>query len=620
VTMSSAGTFTVGTTGVIKTLAGLTGDVSVGSGAFAYNEAMALTNNGLISSQTSGRTLTINPATSFTNGAPGTLEAKSGGILTIVPTGTWTNAGMISVNAATVNLGGTFNATGGIGTWNNTGGTVNVTGTITNTGNALTLNNATGSWSMTGGTINGGTLAVADGKTLNATGMGGTLSGVTVNGDLNFLPGFNSKLVIAGGTTFSTAHMAGNYSTIGFVPAQTLSGTIQFEPGGDQSSVTMSSAGTFTVGTTGVIKTLAGLTGDVSVGSGGFAYNAAMALVNNGLISSQVNGRTLTINPATSFTNSGIIEAINGGTLAVPLGYTQTAGITRVSGVSSISAIEPATVNKLNTITIAGGRLEGTGTIMANVVNSATIAPGLSAGILTITGDTTLTATSTVQIEIGGTTPGTQYDQLHVAGQLALGGTLNVSAISSFNPAAGNLFDFLDWGALNGKFTSVLLPGLSSPYAWYTSQLYNSGRVSVIDTNFLPGDFNRDGHVNAADVQAMLAALTDLNAYKSTNSLNSAQLLSIGDIDLSGTLNNTDLQALVNLLKSGGGSVAAVPEPASIVLLALPLPGLAFAAVRRRNRELRCGPRCGHINLTISRMSQQSTLVTQAVSLKKSTL
>ena len=79
----------------------------------------------------------------------------------------------------------------------------------------------------------------------------------------------------------------------------------------------------------------------------------------------------------------------------------------------------------------------------------------------------------------------------------------------------------------------------------------------------------------------MLAALTDLNAYKSTNSLNSAQLLSIGDIDLSGTLNNADVQALLNLLKSGGGSLAAVPEPASIVMMALALPLLAFAVTRR---------------------------------------
>ena len=172
---------------------------------------------------------------------------------------------------------------------------------------------------------------------------------------------------------------------------------------------------------------------------------------------------------------------------------------------------------------------------MANVANSGTIAPGLSAGILTITGDVTLASTSTLQIELGGTTPGTQYDQLHVTGQVALGGTLNVSVINNFNLATGNLFDISDWGSVNGKFSSVVLPPLSSPLAWYTSQLYNNGRVLVIDTNFLPGDFNRDGHVNAADIPAMIAALTDLNAYKSANSLTSAQLLSIGDIDLSAT-------------------------------------------------------------------------------------
>src|SRR6185436_7248885 len=147
--MSTAGSLTVGASGVIKTVAGLGTDAFVGVG-FNNTAAMALTNNGLISSQVSGRTLTVNPVTSFANGATGTLEAKSGGILTIAPTGAWTNAGMINVNAATVNLGGTFNATGGIGTWSNTGGTVNVTGTITNTGNTLTLNNATGSWSMAG--------------------------------------------------------------------------------------------------------------------------------------------------------------------------------------------------------------------------------------------------------------------------------------------------------------------------------------------------------------------------------------------------------------------------------------------------------------------------------------
>jgi len=44
--------------------------------------------------------------------------------------------------------------------------------------------------------------------------------------------------------------------------------------------------------------------------------------------------------------------------------------------------------------------------------------------------------------------------------------------------------------------------------------------------------------------------------------------MAIGDINGDGVVNNADLQALLSLLQSGGGSNAAVPEPASLVLLA----------------------------------------------------
>ena len=121
------------------------------------------------------------------------------------------------------------------------------------------------------------------------------------------------------------------------------------------------------------------------------------------------------------------------------------------------------------------------------------------------------------------------------------------------------------------------------PFSWNTSQLYTTGVLAVANAGIPLGDFNRDGHVNAADLPAMLAALTDLNRYLSANSLTDADLLAIGDIDGSGSVTNVDVQALLTLLKTGGGSVASVPEPASIVLIAIALPGLVFAVFCRRS-------------------------------------
>ena len=551
VTESSAGSFTVGVTGVIKSVAGLGTNPTIGSG-FAFNAAMALTNNGLISSEVSGRTITINSDT-LANG--GTLQATGGGILTISPTNAWTNGGTINLNSGTVNLGGTFNATGGIGTWSNTGGTVNVTGTITNTGNTLTLNNSTGSWSMAGGTINGGTIAFANGKTLNLTATLGTLSGVTVNGDLNF-PDTFSQALITGGTTFSTAHLSGVHAEIGFSPGQTLSGMVQFEgASGGSRYVTLNAPGSFTVGASGVIKTVAGLTTDPSIGGAGFGFNGAMALTNNGLISSQVSGRTITINPATSFANAGTLEAINGGSLAVPLGYTQTAGITRLSGGGTISALSGLT---LNTITVAGGRLEGTGTITANVANSGTISPGLSAGQLAITGDLTLDSTSTLQIEIGGVSQGTNYDSLTEAGTvpLNLAGALSVTLTNGFLPANSDSYIILTSNQpITGIFSNVVNGRI------LTTDDVNSLGVSVIDNLVvlakLPGDYNGSGIVDAADYVVWRKRLgaTYLPAHYNIWRANFGASVEAGGSSA--------------LLTTGEPPMAtsAVPEPSSLVLL-----------------------------------------------------
>jgi hypothetical protein len=86
-------------------------------------------------------------------------------------------------------------------------------------------------------------------------------------------------------------------------------------------------------------------------------------------------------------------------------------------------------------------------------------------------------------------------------------------------------------------------------------------------TLMFPGDFNRNGHVDASDVADMEKALTNLPAYQTAEDLSAAQLLAMGDLNGDGVVNNADLQALLNLLKSGGGSAGAVPEPTSWILL-----------------------------------------------------
>jgi hypothetical protein len=94
-------------------------------------------------------------------------------------------------------------------------------------------------------------------------------------------------------------------------------------------------------------------------------------------------------------------------------------------------------------------------------------------------------------------------------------------------------------------------------------------------------DFNQDGAVTSADLQPMLTALSQMSPISAASSFADADLLSLGDVNGDGVFNNADVQSLLDMLKTAGTSLAAVPEPATFVLMALALPGLAFAVTRR---------------------------------------
>ena len=296
-----------------------------------------------------------------------------------------------------------------------------------------------------------------------------------------------------------------------------------------------------------------------------------------------------------SFGTSDVFGAINN-VAADPIGHTP-GGQIIISGNSNVTfydaVVQNGDVFRISTgsTAIFFGPVSGAGAFTGGgaKIFEGGYSPGNSPATVSLDGPVTLGDTNTLKIELGGTTPGTQYDQVHVMGQLTLGGALQISLINpgTFTPAAHEKFDILDWGALGGSFASLSLPALASPLAWNTSQLYTTGVISIIDSNYLPGDINRDGKVTVADISALMVALSDLNTYQSSHpGMSDPQnLLQVADVNGDGAVNNADLQALISIVANnpaGGGALTSVPEPASLILLALVLPAVVACGRQRQ--------------------------------------
>ena len=185
-----------------------------------------------------------------------------------------------------------------------------------------------------------------------------------------------------------------------------------------------------------------------------------------------------------------------------------------------------------------------------------------------------------MNIELGGSDYG-QYDMVNVTGQLAFDGVINISLTGGFHPQTGQSFTILSWGSLNGQFSSLQTP-LGDHIVWYTTQ-YNTALVLTVQATYYAGDFNRDGHVDAADILAGQTALADLSGFESQYGLTPAIASLIDDLNGDGVFNAADVQFLLTELKNGGGSANPVPEPSALALLSAgSLLGLVSL---RRNRR-----------------------------------
>ncbi|MEQ8208900.1 MAG: aspartyl protease family protein [Lacipirellulaceae bacterium] len=204
-------------------------------------------------------------------------------------------------------------------------------------------------------------------------------------------------------------------------------------------------------------------------------------------------------------------------------------------------------------VEVLGGKIEGSGTISTGsgpipgqVENrNGIVSPGEGFGSLTIEGRYGNGSEGRMIFEIGGSLPGTEFDELFVDGQAKLGGTLEVNVvgdiISDYTPDIGDEFTIISTTEGIGGFFEELHLTESEDYEWLLEYGTNDVTLIVI----LPGDYNNDGGVNEQDVAAWNAGYAQQANFFD------------GDNFLTWQRN----------FGSGGIAVRFVPEPTSTALL-----------------------------------------------------
>ncbi len=150
------------------------------------------------------------------------------------------------------------------------------------------------------------------------------------------------------------------------------------------------------------------------------------------------------------------------------------------------------------------GVLNGTGSITTStsssngiIIGPGSVAPGLSPGELKTDFDFTLSQSGSLDIEIGGTTAGSDYDVLGGTGDKKLGGILNVLLYNNYVPTAGESYTIIKGGAISETFDAINFPALPNNMTWEIS--YNPTDVTL--------------KVNAATAVNNITAYSNLKIY-----------------------------------------------------------------------------------------------------------
>ena len=105
----------------------------------------------------------------------------------------------------------------------------------------------------------------------------------------------------------------------------------------------------------------------------------------------------------------------------------------------------------------AGGLLAGSGTFGVSGVgfhNSGRLSPGASAGRLTFNSGFSQSDTAQLDLEIGGPTAASEFDQIVISGAARLAGTVKITLTNDYTPDTTNVFPIITYSSVAGGFSA----------------------------------------------------------------------------------------------------------------------------------------------------------------------
>jgi len=418
------------------------------------------------------------PGSSLASKISGTGGIVKNGTSTYTLTGANDYSGSTTINGGAISVS-VFN---GIGNNNISSVLTLNNGTFINTGNGLSFEH-----SVTLG-ANGGTIQTDDTTTFSGavTGTGGlTKTGASTLSLIGTNTYAGATTVGAGTLSIGLANSLPAASTVSVGTNGTLSiadinGTIS-----NSGTTTVSGSGALTLNASGGRTT--NFSGNVTMtgtsvltATGGGIVQIGADTANSVQVSDTITvgaGTTLTINSTGTFTLGTTTTLANGSTLdantvkldadtltVTNLGTaTLTGDFDNAGGTVAIGTGGATTLNLTGAVT-GTGSYTGAGGV-ANFSGSFSPGASASAAQISFANDVTFANGSTVTMELGGTTAGTQFDQLVIAGALTLGAgsnTLVISLINGFNPSETDTFQIFNaTGGTTNTFNTLTFASIS---------------------------------------------------------------------------------------------------------------------------------------------------------------